>query len=67
MNTPRRLANPDWTRLLEIIVENTKQIAEEARQGDYCDDNDSKHYIYEAAIEAVYGENYWKWLNKIVG
>lgn len=27
-------------------------------------DEDSEHYIYEAAIEAIYGPNVWNWINK---
>ena len=26
-----------------------------------------QHYIYEAAIEAVYGPDVWKWINKKIG
>ena len=26
-------------------------------------DDDSSHYIYEAAVEAVYGKSIWQWVN----
>ncbi len=29
------------------------------------DSEDFKNYIFEAAIEAVYGEQIWKWVNEM--
>jgi len=28
-------------------------------------DEDSEHYIYEAAMEAVYGKKIWDWVNYV--
>jgi hypothetical protein len=32
----------------------------------YSYDEDAKQYIYEAAIEAIYGKGVWKWINSRV-
>jgi hypothetical protein len=31
---------------------------------DKYDDEDNKHYIYEAAMEAVFGPTIWEWKKK---
>lgn len=30
---------------------------------EYHEDNDYSQYIFEAAMEAYYGKDYWKWHN----
>jgi hypothetical protein len=30
---------------------------------DYHDDNDYKHYIFEKAMEAMFGNEVWKYIN----
>jgi hypothetical protein len=29
-------------------------------------DTDAEHWIYEAAMEAVYGKDVWNWVNKML-
>ena len=31
---------------------------------DYCSDNDYEHYIYETALEAIYGSKVWEYINE---
>lgn len=53
------LENPDFSYLCKYIVHG---IEEAVREG--FPPKDFKHYIYEAAMEAVYGKDFWKWRNK---
>ena len=55
---PEPLLVPDFSKLRQLVIGITNTLA--------CgeQDDDSKHYIYEAACEAVYGDKYWSWANK---
>lgn len=53
------MKTPDFTKLIELV----KQYKEYVESDDYHEDNDYQHYIYEAAVEAVFGEEFWKILN----
>jgi hypothetical protein len=54
--SPKSLDNPDFSKLIETVT----SIVEAAVKQQYFD-SDVKHYIYEAAIEAVYGKEFWEW------
>jgi hypothetical protein len=56
---PDPVANPDFSRLIEHV---TSGVAECIK--DQYEDDDFKHYIYEAAMEAIYGKVYWTWRNQ---
>ncbi len=56
---PEQLKNPDFSGLILVCESHLQQIDEEERE-----DNDSEHYIYEAAMEAIYGSDVWKFINK---
>lgn len=53
------LANPDFTPLRGLVISGIEQAAKEQFQ-----DDDFKHYVYEAAVTAVYGPTFWDWRNK---
>lgn len=53
---PAPKANPDFTALIKMM-EGVKRDA----MLDGYENDDFKHYIYEMAIEAVYGKEYWIW------
>jgi len=56
MPTPKPV--PDFKNLVVMCQEHIQEIA----VGN--NNNDTEHYIYEAAINAVYGDEVWKWINK---
>lgn len=53
---PEVLTEPDWKPLIQCITEGVEQ---SVRDG-YEDDN-FQHYVYEAALVAVFGHGYWRW------
>lgn len=57
--TPIPLASPDWQPLIETI---TSGLARSIKDG--YEDEDFQYYVYEAAMTAVYGDNYFTWRNK---
>ena len=56
---PQILGKLDFTNLVTLIVEGFNKANIEG----YFDD-DLKGYIYEAAVEAVYGKSFWEWRKK---
>ena len=54
--TPQPIDRPDFMPLIDTIQYGVAQM-----QKNNYEDDDFKHYVYEAAIEAVYGKSYWKW------
>lgn len=58
---PIPLSNPDFTKLRDMIVAEATTTQE--KNGE---DDDFSHYVYEAAMEAVYGPDaYWDWVNSL--
>lgn len=55
---PTPLANPDFTGLTRMIVEGIREVAETNYKNE-----DFDHYVFEAALEAVYGKTIWTWWN----
>jgi hypothetical protein len=53
---PKAVVTPDWTRLLDCVQEGVAKIVLEKYQ-----DEDFANYVYEEAIEAVYGSGFWDW------
>jgi len=58
MKKPKLIKNPD----LSGVIEQVKEYMKEVSKG-YVDD-DTEHYLFEAVLEAFYGENVWEWHNK---
>jgi len=56
-NIPKPISAPDWSPVIETCVSHITEIA----NGDY--DTDGKHWVYESAMEAVFGESVWTWIN----
>lgn len=56
---PAPLTVPNWTKLQQTVVDGIQKCIEEKYM-----DEDFTHYVYEAAMEAVYGDDFWKWRNK---
>ena len=52
---PAPLEKPDFNKLKELVV----RLVKDEANGE--DDDNRDHWIYEAAMDAVYGETYWKW------
>lgn len=60
-SVPQPLANPDFSKVQKMVIEHVAGYAD----SDNCrDDEDDTHYLFEAAVEAIYGPNIWKWINK---
>jgi hypothetical protein len=57
---PEPLGAPDYTKLEETVVGYVGFVWGD----DYHEDNDYRHYIFEAAMEAVYGEEIWDQMRK---
>jgi hypothetical protein len=53
------LLEPNFSALSRCVVSGIEKAVE-----DQFMDDDFKHYVYEAAVEAVYGKDFWKWRNK---
>lgn len=52
------LLDPNFDALVAMIKEGVARSAADEYESD-----DFQHYVYEAAMEAVYGPGYWKWRN----
>lgn len=57
-NIPQPVTTPDWTHVRAMVIDHIFSVFDRG-----YGDSDTKHYIYEAAIEAVYGKNVWPWIN----
>lgn len=58
-NIPTPLPSNDFLPLKTMIIEGTARSLKDGYEND-----DFAHYVYEAALEAVYGKEYWNWRNK---
>lgn len=54
---PKPIENPDFSILLDNCAEYIKQLS---ANGYY--DDDLKDYVFEAAVEAIYGRDIWDWV-----
>ncbi len=55
---PSAIKNPVMT---EKLISGCKEYVELIAQKRSA--HESEHWIFEAAVEAVFGENVWKWIN----
>ncbi len=55
---PDRARYPDWEPLIKTIEDGTARSIK-----DGYEDDDFKHYVYESAMIAVYGKDYFVWRN----
>lgn len=56
---PEEHSKIDFSVLLKTVRSGVLQTVQDGYESDGL-----HHYIYEAAIEAVYGPGYWNWKNK---
>jgi hypothetical protein len=59
---PKPLPEPDFSNVVKQCAEYIKQLSADG----YYDD-DTKQYIFEAAVEAVYGRDVWDWVREKQG
>ena len=59
-NKPQLIENPDLTGLKNTIGEYIDSIFD----GTYHEDSDIRHWIFEAAVTAIYGKDVFDWINK---
>jgi len=57
---PVQLQNMDFTALIEQCQEEIDDV----NDGNYSEDSDNIHYMYEAAMMAVFGKDVFKWMNE---
>jgi hypothetical protein len=57
VSEPKKLLAPNLEKLSYLCTEHLRLIACGTR------DEDMPHYIYEAAMEAFYGKDVWKFVN----
>lgn len=55
---PKPVENMDFSGVINICKGHISDIK------NHEEDDDSKHYIYEAAMEAVFGSSVFDWINK---
>ena len=57
-SVPEPLRSPDFSELHKMVVEGVNE-----SHAEQYEDEDFKHYVYEAAMIAVYGKNFFTWRN----
>ena len=45
------------------LIDEAEKIIDSIMEGNYCVDNDNETWIYEAAMESIYGPGIWDWIN----
>lgn len=53
--------SPDFAKLIQMVTAHINEIAVEGADHD----DDAEHYIYENAVEAIYKEDVWSWINEM--
>lgn len=61
-SAPKQLENKNFAQVIAQCQSHIDDMCNE----NYCDDNDNEHWIYEAAMEAVFGKDVWNWINNIL-
>lgn len=57
---PNPLPNPDFSKLHQMVINGVQSVSE----NDGYAGKDFRYYLFETALEAVYGSDIWKWWNK---
>ena len=57
---PKPLDNPDFSRLINMAKKEIEHLINEGYAS-----KDFDHYVYEEAMTAIYGKDYWKWRNNL--
>ena len=56
--TPKPVANVDWSHLHNLLIEEVENRADGNHTKDF------EHWVFETALEAVFGKSIWDWWNK---
>lgn len=51
----------DWTPVINIA----KEMIDEMSEGDYYDCRDDEHFLYEAVMTSMYGDDVFEWINDL--
>lgn len=60
MEKPKQIGEVDLQKLREVCQQYIDFIDNDE---EYHDDNDYDHYIFEKALEAIFGKEVWKFIN----
>ena len=60
VQVPTPLPSPNFTNLIAMVV---AAIAETTEHG--YEDDDFQHYVYEEVMKAIYGVDFFDWLNAV--
>ncbi len=58
--SPKVQPKIDWNPLIRLAEKRVKAVS----NGTYHDDNDDIHFMFELAMKAIYGKDYFVWQNK---
>ena len=58
--TPQPLENPNWSNVLT----NAGSVVSSVVKGSYNEDSDDAVFIFEAVMLAIYGKDFFEWMNK---
>ena len=59
MQKPKQQGNPNFQELIDECQEYLDYLTSE----EYHEDNDREHFIFESAMEAVFGRDVWEYIN----
>ena len=59
MRKPKLRENVDLTNLRCMVIDHMRSFS----SGEYHEDSDEEHYLYEELLEAFYGKDVWKYIN----
>lgn len=57
--SPKPVSEVDWSGVHRAVIYGMKCREEEGHE-----DDDFRAYVYEAAVEAIYGKAFWEWSRK---
>lgn len=60
INPPKQLSSIDFEPLKKICQKYIDALADEG-----CADEDSAHYIFETALECIFGKDVWHFVNYV--
>lgn len=66
MERPEPKEPPDWNRLYSMVVDYISDVEKSMENKNETSLDKWNHYLMEAAVEAVYGKDIWKWVNPIL-
>ena len=59
-DVPVEFTNPDFSKLEDYVLDAHK----DAHKAGWREPKDFEHYVYEHVMEAIYGPDYWDWINR---